>query len=382
MTTPNIGKDQDLPRDNASRLAIYDAVCDYTNSMGVTGITEDDLFERVIARLRVLVPRELHLTGERPYMDEKIQACVDAGIMAWSVGDGPRLLLLTGQHPRVRYPDGIDRDYPAGLELARERLDRDNMALRSAGFDIRKFVPSIADEPDGEPFRALLDSMREHGFLKQFSIVKYEGDVIIDGRARLRAAVMLNMNVEYLKYASDKDRTAAHRRDTPLNRVTVAVHSNLGRLSPQAVSDAYESVSRVTRRPWSKTAADLELTAEWRRSTPAEYSPRFEVKRLAYRDRDDARVQVTPDGKVMLRSLIEAAGLSNYKIDLLRDFVPFERARSGHSAGRKAVFARAEDLITGIVAMQQDRTRGKRKLDAEWEQIHEWLVRTFGDTQG
>ena len=69
---------------------------------------------------------------------------------------------------------------------------------------------------------------------------------------------------------------------------------------------------------------------------------------------------------------------SNYKIKDLREYVPFERARSAHSAGRKAVFARVDDLVGGIAAMQAERSAAKRKLDPEWEQIRGWLVANFG----
>jgi hypothetical protein len=106
----------------------------------------------------------------------------------------------------------------------------------------------------------------------------------------------------------------------------------------------------------------------------------FDVRNLPFRDGGEAKIQVTADNKVMLRSLIEAAGLSGYKIDILRDYAPFERARSAQTAGRKAVFVRAEDLISGIAAMQQDRRAAKHKVDPEWEQIRGWLVSTFGST--
>ena len=108
----------------------------------------------MIGRLRVLVPRELHLVGDRAYVNEKVDACLEAGIIVARSDNGQRLLALTDQPPLVRYPDGEVRDYPAGLELARERLDRDNMRLRAAGFDVRKFIPSIADDPEGAPFQA------------------------------------------------------------------------------------------------------------------------------------------------------------------------------------------------------------------------------------
>ncbi len=381
MATFESDKTVDLPPDNVSRVAIYDALHERSSANGALAITDDELFERVIGRLRVLVPRELHLAGERSYVEEKIKACVEAELVSINSDNGRKLLALTGKPPLVRYPDGEVRDYSPGLELARERLDGDNARLRTAGFDIRRFLPSAADDPDGPAFQGLLASMREHGFLKQFPVVKYDDDVVVDGRARLLAAAILDLDVEYVKYGSERERTAARRRDNPLNRVLIAMHSNLGRLSPDAVHAVHEQVSGVTRRAWDETASDLALTQVWRRSIPAEYSPVFDVKKLPFREGGEAKIQVTADNKVMLRSLIEAGGLSSYKIDILRDYVPFERARSAQSAGPKAVFARAEDLISGIAAMQQDRRAAKRKVDPEWQQIRGWLMGTFGSTR-
>lgn len=371
-------KTHDLPPDNVARLAIYDAIsCGDPHGAPPTA---DELFDRVIGRLRMLVPRELHLTGERPYLDEKLVLCIKAGIIEAGSRDERTVLALTGQAPQVRYPDGEIRDYTPGLELARERIDRDNSRLRDARFDIRTCLPSTADDPSGAAFQTLLTSMREHGFLKQYPIVKYQDDVVIDGRARLLAAAMLHLNPEYMKYGSNKDRTAARRRDSPLNRIVLALHTNACRLSDGVLNNIHMLVAKATGRSWAETLVDLELTADWRRATPGEYSPVFEVTRYSYRTGDEPRVQVTPDHKVMLRSLIEAAGLSNYKIDVLRDYVPFERARSVHSAGRKAVFARVEDLIEGIATMQVDRKGSKLKLDPEWEQIRDWLITTFAAT--
>jgi hypothetical protein len=330
--------------------------------------------------LRILVPRELHLVGERPYFEQKVEACLQAGLASMRSDSGRTLLAVTGKPPLVRYPDGQLRGYSAGLEVARERLDGDNARLRSAGFDVREFLPSTADDPDGIVFQGLLASMREHGFLKQFPVARHDDDVVVDGRARLRAAALLNVDVEYVKYGSERERMAARRRDNPLNRVLVAVHTNLGRLSPDAVHAVYQQVSMVTRRAWDETAADLALTELWRRSIPAEYSPVFDVRKLPFRDGGEEKIQVTADNKVMLRSLIEAAGLSSYKIDILRDYVPFERARSLHSGGPRAVFARAADLISGIALMQQSRRAARRKVDPEWDQIRRWLVSTFEST--
>lgn len=377
MATRKVDKNEDLPPDNASRLVIYDALCEAAGN-DAPSVTDAELFDRVIGRLRVLVPRELHLASERPYVSQKVAACVESGIVSEQSDNGRKLLTLTGRLPLVRYPDGELRDYSAGLELARERLDGDNARLRAAGFDVRAFVPSAADDPDGAPFQGLLASMREHGFMKQFPIVRYDDDVVVDGRARLRAAALLEIEVEYLKYGSDRDRIAARRRDTPLSRVLLALHCNASRLPSDAPDAVYGKVAAVTRRTWQETDADLRITEAWRRSVPVEYSSHFDVRKVPYRKGDEAKIQVTADEKVMLRSLLEAAGLSNYKIKDLRDYVSFERARSVHSAGRKAVFARADDLIGGIAAMQGERRAAKRKLDPEWGQIRDWLVANFG----
>jgi hypothetical protein len=374
---------QDLPRDNASRLAIYDVIYQLAEATGTPGITDDELFERAIGRLRVLVPRELHFTGDRAYVGEKIDVLVQAGIIAVDSTDGRRLLTLTGRPPLVRYPDGEVRDYPAGLEPARERLDRDNARLRAVGFDVREFIPSIADDPDGASFQALLASMREHGFMKQFPIVQYEDGAFVDGRARDRAAALLDLKVEYLKYGSDKARKAANRRNTPLNRVLAAVDSNVGRLTSDIVDAVHKRVAHVTDRAWEETAADLALTQDWRKAMTAEYTPWFDVTKRPYRKGDEPKIQVTADRKVMVRSLVEAGGLASYKIQSqLSAHVPFEQARSHFSGGRKADFARAEDLIAGIEAMQQERQAANRKTDPEWEQIRDWLVRTFEPARG
>jgi hypothetical protein len=377
MATVQADKLADLPADNASRLAIFDVFHDDVGPDGPRPLTEREVFERVIGRLRVLVPRELHLAGEPGYVHSKLKACVDAGLMSRASLEGESILALTGQAPLIRYPDGELRDYTPGLEPARERIDGDNARLRSAGFDVRPLIPSSADEPRGPEFQALLASMREHGFLRQFWIAAQTDDVIVDGRARKRAAEMLGLDVEFVQYRSDRDRVAARRRDTPLNRVMLAIQSNLSRLGPETIVAVHEAVAKVTRRPWGDTAADLDLTAEWRRSMPAEYSPYFQVERRPIREGAEPKIQVTSDDKVMVRSLIEAAGLSNYKLDLLKDYVPFERARTIHSAGRKAVFARATDLISGIANMQRERRQAKRKIDPEWDQIHDWLTATF-----
>lgn len=377
MATDGSRNAQDLPRDNMVRLAIFDALWDGNSETDASSMSDDDLFERVIGRLRVLVPRELHLVGERTYFDEKLQVCVDAGIIAVIFESERKLVALTGRSPQVRYPDGEIRDYSPGLELARERLDQDNVRLRTAGFDVRKLIPSIANDLNGEQFQVLLASMREVGFLKQFPVVKYQDDIVVDGLARLKAAELLDVGVEYVKSERTAPGLPIRQRDTPLNRVLFALHSNASRLRQDEINSVYQQVAAVTQREWSATAVDLELTLEWRKTVPAEYSPVFEVKRLPYRPGGEARIQVTPDNKVMLRSLVAAGGLTSWKVNDLNKHVHFEAARSKHSAGRKAYFARAEDLIVGIAAMQQERRVRKLQVDPEWDQIRDWLISTF-----
>ncbi len=381
MATTEAETAVDLPLDNASRLAIFDALHESRGVDGPLTLTESELFERVIGRLRVLVPRELHLAGARPYLHDKLTACAEAGLISMGSLEGEAILALTGKLPSVRYPGGEIRDYTPGLVLALERLDGDNARLRAARFDVRTLIPSSADEPDGLEFQALLASMREHGFLKQWWIAAQDDDVVVDGRARTKAAALLGLKVEYVKYGSDRERTAARRRDTPLNRVLIAVVGNRARLRPKTVQAVHEAVAAVTRRAWDETAADLALTAAWRRSMPPEYKPQFEVRTLAFRPGAEAKIQVTADNKVQLRSLIESGGLSNYKIKLLRDYVPMERARSGQTAGQKAIFARAEDLISGIATMQLERGAARLKVDPEWDQIRDWLMATFQSGQ-
>lgn len=379
MATARAAGRPELPPDNASRVAIFDAVHDLADAGGTTDVGEGDLLERVLPRLRVLVPRELHLVGEQAYVERKLQACIDEGIIRAHGLGADKSLALTGVTPRIRYPDGELRDYSPGLEPARERLDADNARLRAADFDVQRFVPSLADDPNGPHFQALLASMREHGFLKQFSLLRHDDGAVVDGRARIRAAEILGLDVEDLKYGSvERDRNTARRRDTPLNRVLLALHCNAARLGDETWEEVHGQVSKVTGRPWAETHADLAVTQLWRRAVPSDYSPRLEVRRLPYRDGGEAKIQVTDDDKVMLRSLLEAAGLAGYKIKVLEDYVPFERARSNFSAGRKAVFARAEDLIGGIVAMQVERVQRKLKLDPEWDHILAWLRSNFG----
>lgn len=359
----------ELPPDNASRIAAFDAMYEIGESIGSSHgpISTDQLFRRVIGRLRILVPRELHLTGERQYFDEKVQVCIDAGLVR-RVGDG---LLLTGQKPLIRYPDGDVREYHAGLQPARERLEHDDAKLRRSNFDVRDFVPSIADSKDSEDLQALVDSMREHGYLKQFPIQRGADGEIVDGRARVAAAAIVDAPVPEIR-----DRLP-QRLDTPLQRLLLVLAVNHSRMTDEDRERVRAIVSERTGRPWSEIESDLTTTRAWRRSTPRAYTPFFEVRKVRFRPGEQPNVQVTKDPrdpKVMLRSLLEAAGLSNYKTALLRGYVVEEEARTKFSANRKAIFVGIADAISGIERMQRDRRSRKLKLDPQWETIKRWLA--------
>lgn len=365
----------DLPPDNATQLAIYDAMHDGTTLDGTSlTFTEEQLFERVIPRLRMLVPRELHLAGEREYVADKIRVCTEAGLLLSERGEnGLVVLKLSEALPQIRLPDGEIGDYSHDLEPARERIDRDNTALREKGFNVHDYIPTIADEPDGPEFRALLESMEEHGFLRQYWIAETSDGEVIDGRARKRAAEALDLKIPTVAYPPGREREAARRRDTPLNRVSIAIVSNRARLDEGIIDLTHNEVSRVTGRPWEETAADLAITRAWRKIVPKDYVPMLEVDTLPFRQGEDPEVQVTADGRVMLRSLIVASGLSSYKTKNLEKYVAMEMARTEFSS-RKALFAKAEDIVAGITAMQQDQaTRKNAKVEPQWDRISEWL---------
>lgn len=365
----------DLPPDNATRLAIYDAMHDgYTPDGSSLTFTVEQLFERVIPRLRMLVPRELHLAGEREYVADKVRVCVDAGLLLTAdAEDGRGVLKLLGALPQIRLPDGDIGEYSHDLEPARERIDRDNAALREKRFNVHDYIPTTADDPDGPEFRALLESMGEHGFLRQFWIAEAPDGEVVDGRARKRAAEALDLKIPIVAYPPGREGEAARRRDTPLNRVAIAIDSNRARLDLGVIDLVHNEVSRVTGRPWDQTAADLTITRAWRKIVPKDYVPMLDVELRSFRPGEDLEVQVTPDGRVMLRSLVVASGLSSYKTKNLEKYVAMEMARTEFSS-RKAWFAKAEDIVAGVAAMQQD--PGKRtnaKVEPQWERISEWL---------
>src|SRR5436190_1423899 len=80
--------------DNRTRLAIFDAL-HTARKDGRSELTVEELYERVIPRLRVLVPRELHLAGESAYLEDKIKVCLDAQLLV-TAGDDGKLLALSG----------------------------------------------------------------------------------------------------------------------------------------------------------------------------------------------------------------------------------------------------------------------------------------------
>lgn len=362
----------DLPPDNATRLAIYDAMHDGDTVNGASlTFTEDQLFERVIPRLRMLVPRELHISGEREYLAEKISILVeDDLLLSQPEGDGRVTLRLSGQPPKIRRPDGTIGEYSYGLEPARERIDRDNAALRAKAFDVHDYIPSIKDDPDSPEFLALLASMEEHGFLRQFWLAETPDGTIVDGRARQLAAKILKLKAPIVSYPQGREKEAARRRDSPLNRIAVAIDSNRARLDQATIDRVHNEVCAVTGRQWEETARDLDITRAWRKILPKDYVPMLEVTTLPFGDAD---VHLTSDGRVMLRSLVVAAGFAPHKYDELKKHVPLEMARTKQSA-KKAFFAKAEDIVSGIEDLQKADSKKKNpRNEPQWDRMKEWL---------
>lgn len=359
-----------LEPDNATRIAIFDAMAE-ARAQGDTALSLDQLFDGVIGRLRVLVPRELHVIGERAYVTEKVDVCISAGLVE-SVGGNRDRITLTGAYPWIRYPDDEIRAYPAGLIPARERLDLVNSALRRSEFDVRALLPH--HDRESRAYHALVASMREHGFLRQGEVFRFPDGTFVDGDARVRAAHDAGVEVKWLdlEKLGEPDRTRMRRRDTPLYRVLLALDSNAGRLSDEEVQQVQEATATAAGTVWTEIALDLERTRAWRQATSPSYTPTFSVKPIRFEDDPSRQVFVTADHKIQMRSLVRAAGLPDYAVDKqLKYWVHPERARVS-GTHRPALFAHATDLINGIELMLTERREHNRKT-SEWEEILSWL---------
>lgn len=366
--TAEVNVPTELEPDNATRLAIFDAMSDAAEQ-GQSALTVDELYERVIGRLRVLVPRELHNAGERAYLVEKVRVCVAAELLT-SEGDA-RIALASDPQAWVQYPNGRIRRYTAGLFPARERLEAVNSRLRT--FDIGKHVPHN-DDPASPEFRALVRSMREHGFLKDHRIFRFPDGTYVDGYARKAAASEAGIDEKSiwldLEKLGDPDATRVRRRDSPLNRVLLALDANATRLTEEQRETILTTVAQEAGRSWEEIASDLDRTREWRQTPSRSYMPVFEAKKLPFEPNGTPQILVTPDHKIGVRTLLVASSLSPHDARVLEGYVTSpERAKVDSS--RPQIFARADDLITGIEDMLDDPTR--RKDPAAWEPALSWL---------
>jgi hypothetical protein len=374
----------ELEPDNATRLAIFDGMSDAAED-GRSGLTVDEIYERVIGRLRVLVPREQHiaaehlthlprgearrLAGERAYLVEKLRVCVAAGLL--TSDDDARFALTADPQAWVQYPDGSIRRYTAGLFSARERLEAANARLRK--FDIGKHVPHN-DDPASAEFRALVRSMREHGFLKDHRILRFPDGTYVDGYARKAAASEAGIDEKSiwldLEKLGDPDATRMMRRDTPLNRVLLALDANATRLTEEQRQTVLTTVAQEVGRSWEQIASDLDRTREWRQTRSRSYTPVFEAKKLPFEPNGAPQILVTPDHKIGVRTLLVASSLSPHDARVLEGYVASpERAKVDSS--KPQIFARADDLITGIEDMLADPKR--RKDPAAWQGALNWL---------
>lgn len=367
------GHIEELAPDNGARLAVFDALTAAARDdpEGTEGLTAVELTDRIIGRLRVLVPQELHVMGEQEYVNSKLAVCLDAGIIQRSPSQ-PERLVLGATIPLVRYPDGSVRGYTARLEAARERLDADEFRLRRAGFNIRHMVKSASTRRKSDSFRRLAASMREHGFLVQFPLIESATAGVIDGLARQAAAAESGIVLKKQHMVR-----LPKRRDTLLHHALLVLDVNAERLTEEDHLNVHETIAARVQRPWIKIEIDLELTREWRRTEPKEYDAKLEVEVFPYTRHEEPKVQVTTDRtRVMLRSLMQQAGVPEYQRDLLKPFVAMEDARTQYS-GRKAIFVDIDDAIDGIAKMQGARTRRGLKADRAWDEMREWLIDTF-----
>jgi hypothetical protein len=367
----------ELPLDNAARLVVFDAVAGV-----IGGLDQEALHDRIIGRLRVLVPRELHVQGEREYMQSKIAVCLDSGILQ-PHATNPDFFVRGPETPIIRYPDGSIRSYTAGLEAARERLESVDTKLRSVNFDVLRHVRSIADNRRSPAYRNLVESMMEHGFLDQFRIICSASKEVVDGRARRAAATDAGIKLKPHNIVK-----LARRRDTPLCQALLVLDVNAQRLSEEDRIRVQTVIAERTGRDWRAIEDDLALTRDWRRAEPKDYDAKLTVECLPFRVDGEAKVQVTTDRtRVMLRSLMQEAGLASYNYTLLEPYVSTEHARTQFS-GRRAIFVKIADAIGGIEQMQRDRRRDNKKTDSGWDLMRQWLVATFeakelgDDTEG
>ncbi len=375
MAKPSSDRTFELPPDNAARITIFDAVHAALPRRS-DGLQLDEVIGEVLVRLRVLVPRELHVLGEDAYVRAKVDACLASGILERR--QSSELLTLGPNVPMIRYPDGVVHPYEPGLELARERLDRDEGRLRQRGFNVRSIIKSPAKNKRSDRYKALVASMEEHGFIDQMPLVMSRSGEVIDGRAREAVAAQLGIQLK------KQHRSILKRRDTPLQNALLVLELNADRLMDDDRQAVYDAIAKSTERSWIETLGDLQATRRWRVVEPREYNAKFEVKLVPFAQQNEAKVQITSDGEMVgLRSIIQQAGIPSYNYSHLLPFVPTEEAGTQLS-GKKAMFVRIEDAIDGIEKMQWDRKRNKLKIDNAWDEVRSWLLslRTSSDPEG
>jgi len=215
--------------------------------------------------------------------------------------------------------------------------------------------------------------MREHGYLDQFPISESAGGVVVDGRARLAAAFEADVTLR-----KEHRISILPRRDTPLYHVRLVLDANWARMSDGDRRRVHDAVA-LPDRSWISIEEDLALTREWRRAVPHRYVAQLKVKKMPYRPSEEPKVQITmDDSRVMLRSLLEAAGVPVYDYVFLSPYVVLERARTQFSGGSRAIFVGTDDAIEAIGTMQRERVDRKLKVDKEWDDIREWLIKKFG----
>jgi hypothetical protein len=336
-------------------------------------LSEEALFDRVVGRLRMLVPRELHNAGELSYFNEKLVVCVAAGLLERI---RPSNLIATGQMlPAIRYPDGVVRPYTLGLEDAKDRISADDGKLRNLNFDVMRLIPTVAARAKSEDFHALVESMKLHGYVKSLVITEGADGTVIDGRARAAAAA-----VAEVKPSTNKQFRLPTRLDTPLQRLTLALDLNRHRINSEQRQDILERVAAKLGRPWSRVEHDLQLTCEWRLVTPVEYDADFRVVERPFRPDGATQVVVSSDStQIGLRSALLAAGLKSYDDRKIKRLTHTKMRKTDLTGTRPALFADVAGTISAIELIQEDIQSRGRTANQAWQQLREWLAVLGGE---
>jgi len=120
-----------------------------------------------------------------------------------------------------------------------------------------------------------LSPWKSNGFLGSTGSPNSDGEVV-DGRARQACRRGLRPEDPNRGVPARTRAGSSGRRDTPLNRVAVAIDSNRARLD-DGISDLVHNEVSALPAGLGRTAADLAITVPWRKIVPKDYVPMLDV---------------------------------------------------------------------------------------------------------